>query len=64
MSNQDKHIWCTECRIIQPLIRDYMPADAKNFHASTDLLCGECRFIIATVHHMDDIEPREASNAG
>ncbi len=57
-----EHIWCEACGIVARLERDYMPADGvHNMHAATDLLCGECRTIVATLHHLAD--KREASPA-
>jgi hypothetical protein len=46
-----ERIYCDGCLAVQPLVRAYMPADARNDHPATDLLCGECRLVIATLHH-------------
>lgn len=51
MSAQE-HIWCDNCDEIRPLLRGYMPADERNDHAATDLICSECHFLIATLHHL------------
>jgi hypothetical protein len=57
-----EHIWCEACGSVASLVRDYMPADGlHNMHAATDLLCGECHTIIATLHHLDDREALEAT---
>ena len=47
-----EHVWCGLCGSIQPLVRAYMPADERNDHAATDLLCATCRLVIATLHHL------------
>ena len=44
-------IWCDSCDNVQPLVKDFMPADAQNDHDATDLVCGECHTVIATLHH-------------
>lgn len=51
------HIYCDNCQAVKPLIPAYMPADNRNDHAATDLLCGDCRFVIATLHHLDIRSP-------
>ena len=49
----DSHIYCDACEDVRPLVRAYMPADGIiNTHAATDLLCADCRLIIATIHHL------------
>ena len=37
-----------------PTYRNIMPKDARNDHAATDLLCGECHLVIATLHHLEE----------
>jgi hypothetical protein len=32
------------------MIFDVMPADDKNDHAAADIVCDECKSIIATLH--------------
>lgn len=49
-----EHIWCEQCQAVVPLVRHYMPANRLHDYAATDLLCGECRFVIATLHHLED----------
>jgi hypothetical protein len=51
------HVWCPNCDKLQPLILAPMKADARNDHDAADILCGECRFVIATLH----AEPRKIS---
>jgi hypothetical protein len=46
----DSHIYCPGCDAVRPLVRDFLPA-ALDEHAATDLMCSECRCIIATIHH-------------
>jgi len=49
----DSHIYCEVCGIA-PMIRDYMPANERNDHAATDLMCAKCHLIIATIHHLEN----------
>lgn len=51
------HIYCDNCQTVRPLVLSHMPADGHNDHAATDLLCGECCFVIATLHHLDCRKP-------
>lgn len=43
-------IWCNQCDALNPLAVDEMPADERNDHGAMDLMCGECRLVVATVH--------------
>jgi hypothetical protein len=43
-------VWCGTCQKVQPMIFDVMPADDKNDHVAADIICDECKSIIATVH--------------
>jgi ribosomal protein S27E len=43
-------VWCPTCNKTQPMIFDVMPADDKNDHAAADIVCDECKSIIATLH--------------
>ncbi len=52
MKKKDSHIWCENCGIV-PLIKGYMKADERNDHPSTDLICVNCRLVIATIHHLE-----------
>ena len=45
-----KLIWCPNCQSTKPIKTDIMPADGLNDHAAVDLLCDECKFIVATLH--------------
>ena len=45
-----ERIWCDRCGIV-PLVKGYMPSSVLSDHAATDLICGECSSIIATLHH-------------
>ena len=43
-------IWCPTCNKTQPMIFDVMEATDKNEHDTADIVCGECKSIIATLH--------------
>ena len=46
------HIWCDNCEAIKPLMTDEMSGrDVRGeFEKPTDLICGECRLVIATTY--------------
>ena len=39
-------VWCGTCEKIQPMLFDEMPANSP----AADIVCGECKSIIATLH--------------
>lgn len=43
-------IYCDKCQTINPMAVDEMAADYLNDHAAMDLMCAECRLVIATLH--------------
>jgi hypothetical protein len=43
-------VWCPTCHKTQPMIFDVMKANDKNDHDATDIVCAECKSIIATLH--------------
>ena len=43
-------VWCPTCSKTQPMIFDVMKANDKNEHDAADIVCGECKSIIATLH--------------
>ena len=43
-------VWCPTCYKTQPMIFDVMKASDKNDHDAADIVCAECRSIIATLH--------------
>ena len=43
-------VWCDTCRKIQRMIFDVMKANGKNDDDSADVICAECRSVIATLH--------------
>mgnify|MGYP001601657074 CR=1 FL=1 len=43
-------VWCSNCGETRPTVVDMMKADSKNDHDAADILCGECHFIVATLH--------------
>jgi hypothetical protein len=40
-------VWCGTCEKIQPMLFDEMPANDKNDHAAADIVCSECKSVIA-----------------
>jgi hypothetical protein len=43
-------VWCDTCGKTQPMMFDVMQANDKNDHDAADIICGECKSIIATLH--------------
>jgi len=43
-------VWCDTCQKIQRTIFDVMKANDKNDHDSADVICAECRSVIAILH--------------
>jgi hypothetical protein len=43
-------VWCDTCQKIQRMIFDVMPASDKNPRDVADIVCDECKSIIATLH--------------
>lgn len=43
-------VWCEDCGEVRPVTYDRMPADERNDHDATDILCDHYH-IIATLHH-------------
>src|SRR5262244_2331498 len=43
-------VWCPTCNKTQPMIFDVMKAYDKNDHDAADIVCDECKSIIATLH--------------
>ena len=43
-------VWCATCDKVQPMIFDVMKANDKNDHDAADIVCDECKSIIATLH--------------
>jgi len=43
-------VWCPTCNKTQPMISDVMKANDKNDHDVADIVCDECKSIIATLH--------------
>ncbi len=40
-------VWCPNCGTVQPMEFALMPA---NDHDTADILCGTCKFVVATLH--------------
>ena len=53
-------VWCHACGKTQPMIFDVMKASDKNDHDAADIVCCECKSIIATLH----AQSAYASSAG
>ena len=43
-------VWCDTCDKVQPMIFDVMQANDKTDHDAADIICAECKSIIATLH--------------
>jgi thiol-disulfide isomerase/thioredoxin len=43
-------VWCPTCKKTQPMIFDVMKANDKNDHDAADIVCNECKSVIATLH--------------
>ena len=43
-------VWCPSCNKTQPMIFDVMKSNDKNDHDAADIVCDECKSIIATLH--------------
>ena len=50
------NVWCPNCNKVQPMEFATMKANDRNDHDAADILCGECKFVVATLH----AEPRAA----
>jgi hypothetical protein len=46
-------VWCPTCNKVQRLIFDVLKANDKNEHDAADIVCAECKSIIATLHAPD-----------
>src|SRR5262249_32896334 len=42
-------VWCPTCNKTQPMIFDVMKANDKNEHDAVDIVCNECKSVIATL---------------
>ena len=43
-------VWCPTCNKAQPMIFDVMKANDKNERDAADIVCNECKSVIATLH--------------
>jgi ribosomal protein S27E len=61
-------VWCPSCNKTQPMIFDVMKANDKNDHDAADIVCEECKSIIATLHglsaHQPGVGTKSAAKAG
>ena len=46
-------VWCPTCNKVQRLIFDVLKGNDKNEHDAADIVCAECKSIIATLHAPD-----------
>jgi phage terminase large subunit GpA-like protein len=44
------NVWCPNCGKVQPMELGVMKANARNDHDAADIICGACRFVVATLH--------------
>ena len=44
------NVFCDNCRKVQPMIFDVLEADEKNTQAAADIVCAECKSIMATLY--------------
>ena len=60
-------VWCPSCNKTQPMIFDVMRANDKNDHDAANIICRECKSIIATLHgpsaHRLGVSNRRAAKA-
>ena len=47
---QFSRVWCPTCNKTQPMIFDVMKANHKKDHDAADIVCNECKSVIATLH--------------
>jgi phage terminase large subunit GpA-like protein len=50
-------VYCDTCGKTQAMIFDVMQANDKNDHDAADIICAECKSIIATLHARRDAAP-------
>ena len=46
-------VWCPTCNKVQRLTFDVLKASDKNEHDAADIVCAECKSIIAMLHAPD-----------
>jgi hypothetical protein len=44
------NVWCPNCNKVQPMEFATMKANDRNDHDAAEILCGECKFVVATLH--------------
>ena len=52
-----KQIYCECCGSFQPLVEEPMHEDSLNPYPWGDLICGTCRFVIATLREIPEPAP-------
>jgi len=52
MNTPHTHVWCNLCQMIRPLLLQDMHADDASgaYSEASDLRCGACGFVIATLY--------------
>ena len=43
-------VYCDRCEKVRPAIYDHMEANDLNDHDCTDIVCGKCHLVLATLH--------------
>ena len=60
-------VWCPACDKTQPMIFDVIKANDKNDHDAADIVCADCKSIIATLHapstHRAGVRTEKAAKA-
>ena len=60
-------VWCPTCNKTQPMIFDVMKANDNNDRDAADIVCEECKSIIATLHgpsaHRPGVRTKRAAKA-
>jgi hypothetical protein len=56
-----KEVYCEDCWSFQPLMQSAAQSDTRNPSPWYDLLCDNCRSIIAALHLAPDNNPTEPS---
>jgi hypothetical protein len=61
--NANTHTWCDFCEDVRPILEAEMGGDdvSGKFTNATDLLCGECRLVIATTYTPKSVNKTNSS---
>ncbi len=52
MNTPHTHVWCPTCEAVRPfrIVALQSDHDPRRFTSASDLLCGECGFVVATLY--------------